>query len=236
MVSSRQLARSISLVAASAALVCTACLPPIAFHDGLPAWSPEQGQVEWRVGYQELSAFGADSFGFFGVNAPNPNIRFGYLTPGVRWGLSRTPLAADVGLTSVMAATSGDFSLLVGPTMGIGHCDSVISVMFRPSAYVLSLDAGSGGGLSLGEWIQAEVLVGNGYRRGGVNFCAGGRISPYAVGPVGLVGLGLDPIDIRAELSYMLPASSFSTGQALTIGVTVAAPTGREAGHGQARP
>jgi hypothetical protein len=39
-------------------------MPPIAFHDGLPAWAAAPGEVEWRVGYQRLSAFGADSFDF----------------------------------------------------------------------------------------------------------------------------------------------------------------------------
>ena len=56
----RECARSCLLAAAAAALVFTACIPPIAWHDGLPAWSPEQKGVEWRVGYQHLSAFDAD--------------------------------------------------------------------------------------------------------------------------------------------------------------------------------
>lgn len=235
MVVMRQFARPALLAATAVALVFTACLPPVAFHDGLPAWSPEPGQAEWRVGYQRLSAFGADSFDLLGVHVPSPNVSLGYLTPGVRWGLSRTPYAADAGLTSVITTGSEGLSLLVGPTFGVGRCDSTFGLMFRPSIYLLSFGTGNYGGLSLGEWFQAEVLAGNGYGRGSVTFSAGGRVSRVAAGPIALVGVGLIPVDLRAELSYMLPISGIAAGQALTVGITAAAPARRQARHSQDR-
>jgi hypothetical protein len=222
----RQSVRSSLTVAACAVVVFAACVPPVAWHDGLPAWSPEQKDVEWRVGYQRLSAFHADTFELFGEEFARPDFSVNYLTPGVRWGLGQKPLAADVGLASVLTVGSG-LGFLVGPAFGIGRCDTNFSVMFRPSLYVLSLNT-SESGLHWGPWYQLELLAGNGYRTGGVSFAAGGRASPFAAGPVGLVGVSLYPIDLRAEVSYMWPAAAVATGTALTIGLTAAAPTRRE--------
>jgi hypothetical protein len=207
-------------------LAGSACVPPIAFHDGLPAWAPEAGGVEWRVGYQHLSAFGADSFNFLGLPFAIPDFSVSYLTPGVRVGLSRAPLAAELGLTSVIRATGG-FSALFGGEVGLGYNDPTVSVMFRPSLYLLDVysDAESGTGVDVSPWTQASILVGNGYRPRGLNFAVGGRASDYGAGPLALIGLNLRPVEFRAEVSYMLPVSYYATGRVLTIGLTAAAPT-----------
>jgi hypothetical protein len=219
--------RSVHLVlltAACAMLVLAACVPPIAWHDGLPAWSPERKDVEWRVGYQRLSAFDADTFELFGEEFARPDFSFTYLTPGVRWGLGVPPLAADIGFASVLSVGDG-LGILVGPAGGVGRCDPDFSLMFRPSLYMFGLDIGGEGGLQWWPWYQLELLVGNGYRTRGVSFSAGGRASPIAAGPVGLVGVSVHPVDIRAEVSYMWPVTLGATGKALTIGLTAAAPT-----------
>jgi hypothetical protein len=207
--------------------VFAACFPPLAWHDGLPAWSPEQGDVEWRVGYQRLSFFDADTFELFGESSALPDFSFGYLTPGVRWGLRQRPVAADVGITSVAIAGSRGLLLLVGPAFGVGHCDQKYSVTLRQSCYVLALDVESKVDLEWGTWYQGELLFGNGYRPRGVSFAAGGRASPLAAGLVGIADVGVRPADIRAEVSYMWPMASLVTGRALTVGVTVAAPKKR---------
>ena len=225
----RQSVRASLPAAACAVLVFAACVPPIAWHDGLPAWSPEPKDIEWRVGYQRLSAFDADTFELFGEEFARPDFNISYLTPGVRWGLSQKPLAADVGLASVLIVGDG-LGIQVGPAFGIGRCDTNFSVMFRPSLYMLNLKIGGEGGLQLTHWYQLELLLGNGYRARGLSFAAGGRASPIAVGPVGIADVNLHPIDLRAEVSYMWPAASVATGTALTIGLTVAAPTRRESG------
>jgi hypothetical protein len=225
----RRVVRSALFLAALVLLTGSACVPPIAWHDGLPAWSPEQKDVEWRVGYQRLSAFGADTFELLDEQFAAPDFNVSYLTPGVRWGLGHGPLAADVGIASVLAV-GGGLGILAGPAFGIGRCDTSFSVMFRPSLYMFSLSLGGHGGLQLTPWYQLELLLGNGYRAKGVSFAAGGRASPFAAGPVGVVDVNLHPVDLRAEVSYMWPADPVATGTALTIGLTVAAPTRHESG------
>ena len=183
---------------------------------------------------QRLSAFDADTFELFGEEFARPDVSISYLTPGVRWGLSQKPLAADVGLTSVLAVGDG-LGIMVGPALGVGSCDTNFSVMFRPSLYLLGLSIGGEGGLHMTSWYQLELLLGNGHRSRGVSFAAGGRASNIAVGPVGVVGVTLHPVDLRAEVSYMWPAAPVATGTALTIGLTVAAPTRHEPGSKSAR-
>jgi hypothetical protein len=218
-------------------LAGSTCVPPIAFHDGLPAWAPEPGGVEWRLGYQHLSAFGADSFNFLGQPFATPDFSLSYLTPGVRVGLNRAPLAAELGLTSAIRATGG-FSALFGAEVGLGYNDPTISVMFRPSLYLLDVygDAESGAGVDVAPWTQASFLVGNGYHSRGLNFAFGGRASDYGAGPLALIGLNLHPVEFRAELSYMLPVSGYATGRVLTIGLTAAAPTKSDVGSEPDRP
>jgi hypothetical protein len=219
--------RSALFLAAMALLAGSACMPPIAFHDGLPAWTPEAKGIEWRIGYQHLSAFDADSFEFLGLRFASPDVSASYLTAGVRVGDRRGPVAAEVGLTSVITAGGGDFSLLAGPAIGIGYSDPKLNVMFRPSIYLLDIYGNhvDGGGVQLSSWGQVSMLVGTGYRARGVNFAAGGRASPFGAGPLAVVGVNLRPVEFRAELSYMLPISGMATGKALTVGLTAAAPT-----------
>ena len=237
MIETRPFVRPALLLATMLLLAGGTCVPPIAFHDGLPAWAPEPGGVEWRVGYQHLSAFGADSFDFLGLPFAIPDFSVSYLTPGVRVGLNRAPLAAELGLTSVIRATGG-FSALFGGEVGLGYNDPTISVMFRPSLYLLDVysDAETGTGVDVAPWTQASILVGNGYRSRGLNFAVGGRASDYGAGPLALIGLNLRPVEFRAEVSYMLPVSYYATGRVLTIGLTAAAPTKPEAGIEQGHP
>ena len=162
----RLVARLVLFLAGIALMAGSACVPPVAFHDGLPAWAPEAGGVEWRVGYQRLSAFGADSFYFLGQRFATPDFGVSYLTPGVRVGLNRAPMATEVGLTSAITAGDGGFSALVGAAFGLGYSDPKLSVMFRPSVYLLDFysDTEDGTGVDMGYWTQVSMLVGTGYR------------------------------------------------------------------------
>jgi hypothetical protein len=227
----RPVARPTLFVAAVVLLAGSTCVPPVAFHDGLPAWAPEAGKVEWRVGCQHLSAFGADSFDFLGLRPATPDLSVGYLTPGMRVGLDSKPLTAELGLTSAIKAQGG-FSALLGGEVGLGYNDPKISVVFRPSLYLVDVysDNESGTGVDVAPWGQASMLVGNGYRARGLNFAVGGRASEYGAGPVAFVGVNLRPVDFRAELSYMLPVSFYASGRVLTVGLAVAAPTKLEPG------
>jgi hypothetical protein len=234
----RQFTHAAVFLAAIVLLAGSACMPPIAFHDGLPAWSPEARGVEWRIGYQRLSAFGADSFNFLGQPFAVPDFSVGYLTPGVRVGLNRAPMAAEVGLASAITAGGKSFSALFGAEFGVGYSDPKLNVMFRPSVYLLDIysDSVSGTGADLGYWTQISLLVGTGYQARGVNFAAGGRASPFGAGPLAVVGVNLRPVEFRAELSYMLPVSYYASGRVLTIGLTAAAPTKPRPSPEQAYP
>jgi hypothetical protein len=235
----RPLVRPALYLAAVVLLAGSSCMPPIAFHDGLPAWSPEPGGVEWRVGYQWLSAFGADSFNFLGQPFAVPDFSVGYLTPGVRVGLNhRPPLVTEVGLASAMTAGGKGFSALFGAEFGLGYTGPKLNVMFRPSVYLLDIysDSASGTGADFGYWTQVSMLAGTGYRTRGLNFAAGGRASPFGAGPLAIVGVNLRPVELRAEFSYMLPVSYYACGRVLTIGLTAAAPTKPESSPEQAYP
>ena len=229
--------RTALFLAAVVLLTGSACVPPIAFHDGLPAWAPEAGKVEWRVGYQRLSAFGADSFDFLGSRFAVPDINVGYLTPGVRVGLDRKPLVAELGLTSAITAEGG-FSALLGGEVGLGYNDPKISLMFRPSLYLVDIynDHVSGIGVEVAPRGQVSMLVGNGYRARGLNFAVGGRASEFGAGPLAVVGGNLRPVEFRAELSFMLPVTDYASGRVLTVGLTAAAPTRPEPRSEQAYP
>jgi hypothetical protein len=217
-----------SLVAGFAAVLLgvAGCVPPYAFHDGLPAWSLNPNGTEWRVGYEHLSVFGADSFDFLGLRNSTPDMRVGYLTPGVRFGLKRKRLTAELGVCTAVK-TQGGFSALFGGEAGLGYADPSISVMFRPSLYLIDVysDRTSGTGIDIAPWGQATFLVGNGYHARGLNFALGGRAGEYCAGPVAFIGYDLTPVDLRAELSYMVPTSYYAFGSALSVGLTLAAPT-----------
>ncbi len=211
---------------AAALLVAAGCVPPYAFHDGLPAWSLHPGGAEWRVGYEHLSVFGADSFDFLGVRNTTRELSVGYLTPGVRFGLRRKHLTAELGVSTAVK-TQGGFSALFGGEAGLGYAGPSISVMFRPSLYLVDIysDRVSGTGIDIAPWGQATFLVGNGYHARGLNFSLGGRAGEYCAGPVAFIGYDLTLIDLRAELSYMVPTSDYAFGGALSIGLTLAAPS-----------
>jgi hypothetical protein len=219
--------RSVGPVLAAAVLLAVSgCVPPYAFHDGLPAWSMNPNGVEWRVGYEHLSVFGADSFDLLGLRNSSPNMSAGYLTPGVRFGLKRKQLTAELGVVTAVK-TQGGFSALFGGTAGLGYSSPSLSVMFRPSLYLVDIysDRTSGTGIDVAPWGQATFLVGNGYRAHGLNFALGGRASEYCAGPVAFVGYDLSPVDLRAELSYLVPTSYYAFGSVLTVGLTLAAPS-----------
>lgn len=222
----RKFARLSLFLAGITLLAGSACVPPVAFHDGLPAWALAPRGVEWRVGYQQLSTFGADSFDFLGLQSTASHFSAGYLTPGVRVGLQRRRLNAELGLTSAIRTEDG-FAALFGGEFGLGYDDPKISLMFRPSLYLFDFYCGGGSraGVDVAPLGQISFLVGNGYRARGLNFAFGGRASDYDAGPLAFVGYNLHRVEFRAEFSDMVPVSYYASGNVLTVGLTVAAPT-----------
>jgi hypothetical protein len=217
----RRICRPVLFVAAWLLLATSGC-PPVAWHDGLPAWTPDPGRTEASIGYQRMFLPGW-SIDIGGDTLRSSASGISYLTPGVRVGLSRSP-AAEVGLTSVVFVGGGEATALVGPELGIGCQSPDFSLICRPSFYFLSI---VGGSVSVVPWPQLSLLVGNGYEPDRVHAALGGRVSQLAVGPVCVVGKTVPPLDLRLEASYMLPANG-ALGQTLTLGLTVAAPARSE--------
>lgn len=208
----RPFVRSALLLAALALLASSACVPPIAFHDGLPAWTPEPGRADGSIGYHRAywSRGEYSSSGW-------------YLTPGVRFGFLQPPFGADVGLTSAVRIGDG-FAALLGPLWGIGYQTRHLSLVVRPSAYVVSI---SEGGVQFGFddllW-QVSLLAGNGAQSGKTHVSGGGRISRYGIGPVLLVDHSYGRVSLRLEGSYLLPRTEEAEGRLLTVGCTIGGP------------
>jgi hypothetical protein len=198
-------------IAVAALLVTTSCvMAPVAFHDGLPAWTPAPRKAEASVGYHRM---------FWSEDSNS----IGYLTPGVRVGLARPPLAAEVGLTSMIMVEEGDMMALLGPEFGIGYQNQYVSIVGRPTLHLLSF-YGDTVLFGADQWWQFSLLVGNSYRTGKVHVSAGGRMSEYGIGPLVLVDGSLGPVNLRIEGSYMVPNSEYVEGELLSVGLTVAGP------------
>jgi len=206
----RETTRPLLLFACAALFAVSGCpMPPIAFHDGLPAWTPGPGKPEGSIGYHRM----------YWSEGERP---LWYLTPGFRFGLAQPPGAADIGLTSVVVEGGGEFAAVLGPTLGIGYQQRDFSVVVRPSAYVLVIGVGDVQFADEPFW-QVALLAGNGTRAGETHVSGGGRVSRYGVGPVLLVGHSYGPVDLRLEGSYMFPHSE-AEGRLLTVGLTIGGP------------
>ena len=157
---------------------------------------------------------------------------FWSLTPGVRYGLARPPLAAEVGLTSVImhreVESEGTYEAMFGPMLGIGYRTPNFCVVARPSIYLIGISSDTAITNNLrflrDAYFQLSVLAGNGFQPGRFNFSGGGRLSDYGMGPVLLVDKGLGPVSLRLETSYMFPRGVQSSGQLLSVGLSVAGP------------
>ena len=215
----RSFVRSALFLAALALLAIGGCvMPPIAFHDGLPAWTPSTGRTEGSIGYHRM--YWSEGEG-----------SVWYLTPGIRAGLARPPMAADAGLTSVVVENGGRFGALMGLTLGIGYQNKDMSVIARPGAYFMSI---SPDGVEFGFddplW-QVSVLGGSRFTPGRSHVSGGGRISRFGVGPALLVGHSVGPVVLRLEGSYTFPYNDNATGRLLTVGLTVGGPAPSQTDH-----
>jgi hypothetical protein len=209
----RQTVRSLVPLVCAALLAIGGCFAPITFHEGLPAWTPPAGKVEGSVGYHRMYWFAEDE-----------NADAWYLTPGFRVGLAVPPLAAEVGLTSVVVENDGEFAALLGPTLGIGYQKPGFCFVARPSLSVFSITKEDVEfNLSDAYW-QLSLLAGNGYEPDRLSLSGGGRISDHGVGPVFLVDRTLGPVSLRLEGSYMFRYNDNAVGQLLSVGLSVAGP------------
>ena len=207
--------RPLLLIACVALLATGGCvLPPIVFHDGLPAWTPGAGKPEGSIGYHRIYWYNSGEY----VGSA------WYLTPGFRVGLGRPPLAADIGLTSMVVESDGEFGALVGAALGIGYQRQNFGFMVRPSAYVMSIGGGDVRfGLDDPLW-QFSLLAGNGNQPGAVHFSGGGRVGRLGVGPVFLADRTVGPVNLRLETSYTFAYNDDAAGRLLSVGFTIGGP------------
>jgi hypothetical protein len=234
--------RLLKPVACAALLAIVGCaVPPFAFHDGLPAWTMPAGKVEGNIGYHRMYwHVPADTSSWYPMAIDSS---FWYLTPGVRYGLARPPLAAEVGVTSVimqrevyefdslgmpMPDSKGTYEAMFGPMLGIGYRTPSFCLVARPSLYLIAITEDTIYTKDLrflrDAYFQLSLLAGNGFKPGRFNFSGGCRISDYGMGPVVLVDKGLGPVSLRLEGSYIFPRGSQSDGQLLSFGLSVAGP------------
>jgi hypothetical protein len=212
----RGIVRPLVLFACTALLAAGGCVaPPIAFHDGLPAWTPGPGRPEASIGYQRLYMYNSGEYGGSAW----------YLTPGFRCGLAQPPLAADVGLTSAVLESDWEFGALIGAAMGVGYQSKNASVIVRPSAYFMAIIPGSPvqWGFDDPFW-QVSLLAGNGNQSGQMHVSGGGRIGKLGIGPVFLADHSVGQVNLRLEASYMFPRTDEAAGRLLTVGLTVGGP------------
>jgi hypothetical protein len=226
----------VPVVCAALLAIVSCAYPPFVFHDGLPAWTMPAGKVEGNVGYHRMYwSVPEDTTAWY----PTPfDTSFWCLTPGVRYGLAHPPLAAEVGLTSVimhrevykvdslgMPESEGTYEAMFGPMLGIGYRTPNFCVVARPSIYLIGITKDTTENRFLRDaYYQLSVLAGNGFKPGRFNFSGGARISDYGMGPVFLVDKGLGPVSLRLEGSYMFPRGPLSAGHLLSVGLSVAGP------------
>ncbi len=207
----RETARRLLLLACTALLAGSGCV--IAYHDGLPAWTPPAGRAEGSIGGHWVSGSGS------GVS------NLWYLTPGFRFGLPRLgSLAADLGLSSVVTAGDGGYTAVLGPVLGIGYQRPSFGFVVRGSMYLVGF--GTGGTAILGPNWQVALLAGNGGQPDRTHISGGLRGSVYGAGPILLLDRDVGPVNLRVEGSYMLPYEGWlygphSDGQ-VTLGLTAA--------------
>jgi hypothetical protein len=223
--------RSLAPFACVAVLAIVSCaVPPFAFHDGLPAWTMPAGKVEGSIGYHRMYWYPEEDTSSYYPTLNDTS--FWCLTPGVRYGLARPPLAAEVGVTSVImhreVDSAGTYEAMLGPMLGIGYRTPGFCVVARPSLYLIGITKDTMVTKNLrflrDAYFQLSLLAGNGFRPGRFNFSGGARISDYGMGPVFLADRNLGPVSLRLETSYMFPRGSQSSGQLLSVGLSAGGP------------
>lgn len=204
--------RSAALAIAAALLLMLNCMPPLMFHESLPAWIPTTPVPEVRVGVHRGYCSGLSDDVYFDPG-PLPL----YLNPGVRVGRHFGNYTMEAGLNSLIMPEAGVY--FVGPSIGAGLADPCVSARLT---YLMTLD---GGELIL--WPQGSALFGTPRRARGLNLAGGFVGGVLGIGPVGVVEYCAGPVAVRAEASIALPPPWFLwlvRGVTATAGLTVAAP------------
>jgi hypothetical protein len=204
--------RSAALALAAALLSTLNCMPPLMFHESLPAWIPTTPVPEIRIGVHRGYGAGLSDNVYF-----DPGLLPYYLNPGVRVGRQIGRFTFEAGINSVIVPEVKLF--LVGPSVGIGLTDPCAAARF---SCLLAVD-----GDKLVPCPQWSWLFGTPRKTAGLNLAAGVMAGVLGIGPVAVAEYCLKPVAIRGEASialpppWMLPIVQGVTG---TAGLSVAAP------------
>ena len=216
------------LCLAAVILTCGCVSPPIAYHDGLPAWTPQPRAHEFRIGAHRM---------FFSDDSIRNSMGSGewYLTPGWRTGAAVGSWTAEYGAQALAEFRRSEFNLVGAVSAGIGRTSP--SVTLRLAWYALWLGYASSEGRAysgLTPYYQLSLLAGNDHKSSGLHGAAGVRMSPLAVGPLLVGEYSRGRAALRAEASLMFPPPMFYppvwwagpkelSGNTLTFGLTIAA-------------
>lgn len=187
-------------------------IAPVAYHEDLPAYSPEWGFPEIRFGLHQKywyrdSEWSSERYGNFGI----------------RVGQRLNILNLEQGLVSYSFTNK----IILGLHAGIGLKNSLL--MIRGAWFPLNIYSYP---YSYPEpvkvefkvkdaWWQISLLTGTNYRPKGFGWYLGGRASNYAIGPFLGVELGQDIASFRTEASATFKsfwAHQRVKGQVFTIG------------------
>lgn len=225
---------AVSLCLAAAVLSCSCVSAPIAYHDGLPAWTPPGGTQEFRIGSHRM---------FFSDESIRQSVGSGewYITPGWRTGLVAGDWSAEYGAQALAEFRPSEFNLAGGVGAGIGRTRP--SIALRLAWYGLQFGYAPSLGppnAALTPYYQLSLLAGTDRKPNGLHGAAGFRMSPMALGPMVLGEYSRGRAAIRAEASLMLPppvllfpvwwgGPTTLRGRTLAFGLTLAGTTSRRA-------
>jgi hypothetical protein len=183
-------------------------MAPIAFHEDLPAYSPEWGFPEIRFGLHQYywhhdSKWWVERYGNFGI----------------RTGQRLNIFNFEQGIASYSFINR----LMFGLQAGIGMKNGLI--MIRGGWFPLNIysypDLVRAEFSPKNPWWQISLLTGTKYRPKGFGYFFGGRTSNHAIGPVLGVELGQEIVSFRSEASVTFKsfwAPDRVKGQVYTIG------------------
>jgi hypothetical protein len=204
--------------------------PPIAYHDGLPAWTPQGRAHEFRIGAHRM---------FFSDDSIRKSMGSGewYLAPGWRTGAAAGSWTAEYGAQALAEFRPSEFNLVGAFSAGIARTNP--SIALRLAWYALWLGYIPSEGRAypgLTPYYQISLLAGNDHKPSGLHGAAGVRMGPLAVGPMLVGEYSHGQAALRAEASLMFPPPMFYPpvwwagpkgvrGNTFTFGLTIAAAT-----------
>lgn len=204
---------SLRFILCSIILFLFSCaLAPVAYHEDLPAYSPEWGFPEIRFGLHQKYWYRDSEW--------SPG-RYGNF--GIRTGQRLRMFNFEQGIASYTFINK----LMLGLQVGIGLKNSLI--MIRGAWFPLNIysytDLVRVEFNPKNPWWQISLLTGTKHRPKGLGWYLGGRASNYAIGPVLGVELGQGIVSFRTEASATFKsfwAPERTKGQVYTIGFSAA--------------